>query len=819
MIIGHGSANPKAMFIADSPAGEDYKTNKALTGYSETTLVEFLKEQRLSLGEMYRTCLWKEKLELPKVKKEYDEFYRKTLFENDSNYYKILIEEINDLKPCLLIPLGELSFRYLTSHKGIRKFRGSILSSTYFDPMGRKLATGDIRTKVLPILGPNPYLNQEYWLRFITRIDFRKIPKYLNHAPIIDDAYLTWVCKNPTALHNFIERNKNANILYFDIETYMGIITCISLCFDGNESVCIPILDWDIDFTARGMMLSIVAKLLASNIPKVNQNIKYDWKILERFRIKVNNVVGDTMLAASCIYPEFPKNLGFLTSIYTDMPYFKDEGKEYDPKVHKREQYYLYNAKDSRAVAQIYPQQLNDLKEQGSLHIYQNLVRCMPVFRKMEDTGMLVDIEKAEELIAKYYSKFRIECQKACLLVGERFNPMSAKQCSHIVYDILGFTAAKKETTGEEELENLYVFGEAKRSPIYGKEALKIIIGCRKLHKVIEILSLCLYPDGRFRAEWNLAGTENARTTTGKCTDDIIIFNPDGKINKDSGRPVIEKEQLGYAFQNIGKHGFSIDGITYGQDVRSIFIADEGYEFCEVDLSQAEARVDAVLANNMDILSVFNSADGIHRTTGSWVYGCKPSEIKKKQLVNGVDRYHMSKTIRHAGERNMTANRLVLMTQRPKEECEVVLDTFHKFQPEIRQVFHAQIRRAVAEKRRLVAPNGRCRDFFDRITERTYNEAISTLPQQIVADQVKFSFPLIFGEDGFARKFAHLVFEAHDGFMALIRPSRRDEYIERSKALLEQPIDFNACTLSRNYQLVIPAEAAVGPRWSELKEL
>jgi hypothetical protein len=102
---------------------------------------------------------------------------------------------------------------------------------------------------------------------------------------------------------------------------------------------------------------------------------------------------------------------------------------------------------------------------------------------------------------------------------------------------------------------------------------------------------------------------------------------------------------MGHSFQTIGKHGFEVDGVTYGQNLRSIFIPSPGYYFVECDLSQAEARVDAVLAKDFDILRVFDSSTGIHRLTGSWVFNCSPHEIKKNTLVDGVDCYHVSKTI------------------------------------------------------------------------------------------------------------------------------------------------------------------------------
>ena len=120
----------------------------------------------------------------------------------------------------------------------------------------------------------------------------------------------------------------------------------------GRKAVVSPLLDYKLSSDEQATMLHLVLKLLRSPIRKVNQNVKFDWRKLERVGYKVNNVVGDTMLAQACLYCEFPKNLGFLTSLYTDKALLQRwEGKEFDPSKYKQEQLYLYNAKDCLATS------------------------------------------------------------------------------------------------------------------------------------------------------------------------------------------------------------------------------------------------------------------------------------------------------------------------------------------------------------------------------------------------------------------------------------------------------------------------------------
>jgi DNA polymerase-1 len=564
-------------------------------------------------------------------------------------------------------------------------------------------------------------------------------------------------------------------------------------------------------------MMQQVAKLLKSPIPKVNQNIKYDKRILERWGFEVNNVVGDTMLASSTLYCEFPKNLGFLTSVYTELPYFKDEGKRFDPEKTQRGQYYKYNAKDSLAAHQIYKIQQNELDELKVRQVYENLVRVMPIYSKMEDRGIRIDKQEQLKLLCKYESLYHIhELMLRALLNRNYFNPLSPKQCVDVIFTELKYSKVRgmKSTkdggpsTDEESLDLLLVNGES--NVTNAKLILKAIVAARKIHKVIEILQLHLHPDDRMRCEWNLAGTENGRTSASETTDQYIYLDDKGKVK------VIN---LGHSLQTIGKHGFMIAGVTYGKDLRSMFVPSPGFTFVEADLKGAEARVDRILAGNYD-MSIFDGP-GIHKLTASWIYDCQPSDIQKNVLIDGVDRYHMGKTVRHAGERNMTPDRLVMITQRPLYECRQILNKFHESEPFIRKVFHNEIRKALdAPEHCLVSPNGRRRDFFDRIDKSTYNEAISFLPQTIVSDQTKFAGILkTFSESGIY-EWASLLAEQHDGVLAEVKSDRVYEYAELYKTNIEsEPIDFKTCTLSRDYQLVIPCEISVGDNWYNMKEV
>jgi uracil-DNA glycosylase family 4 len=799
MICGRGYDSARVMIVGDCGSEEDVSTGQAISGYTDSTISRLYRDMGIHDNDIYRTCYIKERGNQQKWEENIPLI---------SNLYKdTLVAEIRRISPNIIVPLGELSFNFLTQQKGIYKFRGSIL------PCLSTIATTP--TRVIPILGPTPYLNQDPKLLFISRLDFGKVAKYIDAKGPIQEDGKVWICKNSEHLRLYFERQYPVStFLVFDIETYFGIPTCISFCFDGHESCTVPLLDWSIPQDTRVLMMSEVARMLASPIPKVNQNIKYDWKKLERWGFRVNNVAGDTIIAASCLYPEFPKNLGFLTSIYTEMPYFKDEGKEYDPRTSTgRDKLYTYCAKDSLSTYRIHAQQKEEMVEVGVKPVYDELMRVYPIYRRMDERGIRIDEEQRQKLVSKYESLFDINLRKLAKLCNKEINPLSPLQIRTVVYEELAYKTIRgvKKTkaglggTDEESLEMLMWMGSSSHKD--AKDILRTIIACRKLHKVIEYLDTPIHEDGRMRSEFNLAGTENGRSSAGSTTDNHLYVLK----NK------IKVMDLGRSFQTITKHGFSINGETYGKDIRSMFVPSSGYSFVECDLSQAEARVDAVLARDFEILEVFDGPIGIHKLTGSWVYDCEPLEIKKNTLVDGVDRYHEAKTVRHAGERNMQAMRLMMMINKSISKCEALLRKFHEKQPNIRNVYHRDIRETLRSERKLVAPNGRKRDFFGKYDESMVNEGISMLPQAIVSDQLKFRG---IGDSLSEVDWCFPLVEAHDGFMGEVPSGREEEFCSIFKRNVEVGIDFRTCSLPRDFVLKIPMEAEwSSTNWQGMKSL
>jgi DNA polymerase I-like protein with 3'-5' exonuclease and polymerase domains len=803
------------LFLEDYPSEDEFAQKKPLIGANLNLIKRILYGLQINPESFYRTCFFKRRhLELQvQIRRNKFRWHSKQTA-SDPDYFQemldLVIAEFIEIQPKVAFICGELPLNALTKRKKIRKYRGSILELA--DWIKIKYPT-IANTLIIPLV---PLRDQfaDPNLTVFTQLDLQKGIKYSKEQFVHPDKrYILTVAYSAADFYGFLERCPNPEYRTIDIETNNNFITCLGFCLDGKEAISVPWIHMKEEH--RPTLMKAVANYIAQPIPTVNQNILYDDTLLTRWGMPIPNISGDTMLLAHTLYPEFPKGLDFLTSIYTDIEYYKDDvkdmGSAYDPEKYK-ERLYIYNAKDALTTHIIYKQQLADAEELGVLDFYKKSV--MPIYgmyKRINQTGLLVDDSKRKQLLIKYKTclDYNMTLLKEMLEPDENINwdtlINSPKQVAYLIYDYMGCpeishwkvnpkTGERMQvlSTDEDAIEEL-IINRVKDENI--KKVLSTILICRKFYRIINwLLTPCDY-DGKMYTWYNQVGTESGRTSASERPDKFRLWeDEDGALYK---KPV------GYSFQTIPKHGYELpDGSQIGDDLLEIFIPHDGNIFIEGDKSQAEARVVTVLSENYDLLPYFDRPPGIHRLTASWIVGGDPFKILKTDSA-----YDKGKRARHAGNYGMGPARLSQMTHLSYEECEIILFKFHKADPSIRDVFHYGIKEALHNGRVLITPFGRRREFFGRLDEDTFKEAFSYIPQSTVSDDIKRS-----GRELMERSpWALFPIEKHDSILAEIPRERKDEYVELWKDTMEKPINFNKCTLIRDIELVIPTEL----QWSE----
>jgi len=811
---GQGPHDAKIVIVGEAPGKHEDETGIPFSGPSGRLLDELLLEVGIRRSDCYVT-------NVVKYRPPFNDLRQlKTIGHSIEEGIPQLWNEIGEINPNLIIALGNLSLKTLTGKgtgsSGIQLYRGSLLPSSSMD------------YKVLPTIHPAAFLHSEgdgpgamkYGMRYIVKMDLARALEESQTKRLETPHRVLEIIRDSVALQRYIERYYPANankIVSVDIETVYGIPVCIALAFNDWHGVSIPLLDimkWQnlegIPVHELAAMWKIIAWLLSrKDVLVIGQNIKFDEdKLANICGIKIKNIYCDNMLLAAAIHCEFEKSQAFLASIYTKEPYYKDEGKEFNWKKDKVDRLLYYNAKDAVVAYEIFLKLIEAAKElqvpgfpnwlDSFFFGYQ--MKLHEFYRDIEYVGLLVDNERRKELIKEYEEKIKFAEKELNEIAGWEVNSNSPPQVSVLLFK--QFKLPQRQGVDEDTLVALEANTVKKPEQ---KRALELILLIRRLRK-----SKGTYfeakpdYDGRMRTSIRICGAE-----TGRTSNSLL-------------KPPIRPTKVGLAFQTMTKHG------DIGVELRSYFIADPGYSFVEIDLSQAEARIVALLARDEKLLDLFARKEDVHRLTAHWIFDVPAPAITTELRFIG-------KTTRHAGGYGMKKHRLMNIVNTDAKKFHIninisewkagkILDKFHAFSPNIRGVFHEEIIQALNENNRtLVTPFGRYRQFFDRWGEDLFKEAFAHIPQSTVPDHVRFSaFRALdrFREDKVIPRFiggkTPFALEAHDALLGIVPDDYVNRYIQIMIGELEVPIDFSRCTLSRG-SLVIPAEAKVGKTYKECK--
>jgi DNA polymerase I-like protein with 3'-5' exonuclease and polymerase domains len=149
-----------------------------------------------------------------------------------------------------------------------------------------------------------------------------EVPQVLTNPTI--DQYIVY-CES---LISAAERDEEV-LLCVDIEGYVNNMTVLSLCDNGRRAVVVG-LNND---TMPSMCIEdecafwlYSAKVLQNpKIKKIMHNHTYDCSVLLNHGIAVQGMYWDTMYAQRMLYPEFEMNLGFVVSLWLNVPPWKHQ--------------------------------------------------------------------------------------------------------------------------------------------------------------------------------------------------------------------------------------------------------------------------------------------------------------------------------------------------------------------------------------------------------------------------------------------------------------------------------------------------------------
>lgn len=723
-----------------------------------------------------------------------------------------LQEEINQLKPNCILALGGTALWALSGKTKIGYHRGSIMHG-----MGSKFVATYHPAHLLYQLAGGEF--KGYWNRQIMIFDFKRAKYQSGFPEFILPSRTLEICRNSAQLAEFRKLYKDKTQMAVDIEANGTCLpVCIGLSLVKYHGMTVPL--WNCDGISNipdsdmvQIWLILSEMLYEKDI--IGQNFNYDRDKIKRLGFVIRRLASDTMLKAHAINPELPKGLAFNTSLFTEEPFYKDEG------MYKGSISDLLTgcARDSCVTIEVNENMDADLDELEQRPFFENFLMKLPeLYWKIEQQGFKIDTVVREGLLRKYVEWDERVRYELFHLVGTEVNVNSHTQIASLLWDNLKLP--RKATTGEEDITALL------NSPTAVKKAesrkiCELILEGRRVRKSISTYLMALPDyDGRMRTTY-FPCLDTGRTSTSQQDPPI---RPTIEVIDEHGHKKFKV--LGTAFQTMTKHG------DIGADIRGMYVPDsDDEEFIQADSSQAEARVVALLSDDEETLRMYDEHD-IHALTASWFFGGNESDYSKKVLGYEHPIRFAGKTLRHAGHLGAGKRRasIELNTQARKYKipftiseaiAERALKVFHLKSPKVQQIFQAGVIAALRRNRQLIAglpygidaPMGGKRTFFERFGEDLFRQGFSYIPQRSVSDNTKAAALRIIGRIPEIK----IVMEAHDALLFCTPISKRDTWIPIIKEEMERPISFSQCTLHR-HSLSIPCDIETGRNYMDLKK-
>lgn len=410
--------------------------------------------------------------------------------------------------------------------------------------------------------------------------------------------------------------------------------------------------------------------------------------------------------------------------------------------------------------------------------------------------GFLVDELGRRQASAEL--RHRIESLQATLdqlaeAIWDRgLNPRSPKQLKEFLYQSmhlpeqwLSQKGVRKLSVNREALEKLDQY-------LHARPFVNCILAIRDLAKQCEVFETDIDTDGRFRAAYNIAGTE-------------------------TGRPSSSENAFG-----TGRNAQNI-----APNLRYVFVADPGCVMVVVDLEQVEARdvgfFCGCLFDDWDFLDNCESGD-LHSNNAKRIWpGLGWTGDRKADRTIADRNFYREFSYRDMAKRGSHLSNYFGTAWTMARSLKIPLAIAEEFQArycrggvidgrEIEPAFPAIPRwwQWTAEQlqttHQLATPFGRRRHFFGRPgDDTTLREAIAFLPQSTTADRMNLGLYRVWRQ----MPEVELLAQTYDSITFQFDASRNiDEVIGRVLELIKVEL---VAPGGRKY--VVPGEAKIGYNW------
>jgi DNA polymerase-1 len=552
---------------------------------------------------------------------------------------------------------------------------------------------------------------------------------------------------------------KQHELVVIDVETPNNVLSAIGLAWNREDAISIPLYMGDrSNYWSFEQELELW-KLLAGKLPKLNlgnQNVIFDWRVMEEHGVYLKMPTWDPMLMHHCLYSEMRHKLEIIISIYTNLPFYKrDEKEEKGSSIHpgKEMKHWEYNCMDCIGALWAIEELKEELIEEDMLDVYLDLyAEVIPPIFRMNMDGVAVDMPRLELVQKDLKALVKDYTTKIVEETGIEVNANSPKQVGALLYDSMNMDKYKGGDTAKKTLEKL--------AYKYKTEVPTMIIDIRAARKELGLFSEKNIKNGRVRTEYSLSRTNTGRFVSRKA---------------------------------FARGGMNLQNVKRGEQ-RKFFIAEPGHILVSADQKQAEAMLVGWYAQDGNLIALFESGKSLHLENAYNLFG--------ERITKNDPRYIIAKGCIHGGNYGLGPWKFAYMTGLPFTDAKNHLENYHATYPGIRNTFHANVQKDIRNGRTLYNPFGRREVFLGRFNDETFRAGYAFKPQSTVSDINKKALKFI-------SKYYKPLLELHDGIIISVPESEIQDSIDAFCDAYDIRFKIN------DEEHTIPIEITCGPNWED----
>lgn len=563
----------------------------------------------------------------------------------------------------------------------------------------------------------------------------------------------------------------------------------------------LPLIDFGIDHWIEDNdyknALCFLQEANGLRAAKIMHNGYYDCMHSIRYHAPPNNYTLDTMGFAHSEFSELPKTLDFVAS-YTlhDYVYWKAES-DAASKSKDIKKYWAYNGKDTWYTARILLEQLRSIPLYAKNNYARQFKLVYPALYCGFE-GFLID--QSVRTTLRENSQVVLENSDKILkimMADPNFNPGSWQQVEKYIYQVFG---AKKPKLGKSKscTDEKNLAAVALQHPLLALITDKIL-AYRGAQKAIGTYYDFLQINGR------------------------LLFSLD-PFGTDTGRMASRASSMwvGTQIQNIPHYA------------KDMLVADPGYELIEPDMSQAEARCTAYCSQETSLIAALeNKERDFYRTLGTLFFKMPYETVTDffrnkvlKKVVHGTNYMMGAKTfienitvsVLHTAAGVMNIKLVPIPRKNHPEEKTILgfanelLEAYHVPFPRVR-MWYKEIFNEVATTGKLTGPTGHTRVFFGDIRKNhaMLRGAVAHQPQNLSVSILNEGYWKVYKELVIPSKGEfRLKAQVHDSMPAQYLISKRDYYVPRMLALMDNPVTIHGRTLR------VPVDCKIGSSWGNM---